>query len=360
MQNKIHQKYIKECFKFAEKGNGFVSPNPLVGAVIVKNGKIIGQGYHTGYGNPHAEAEAINDAVEDIKGSTLYCNLEPCCHTKKQTPPCVPLIIQKGISVVVISNLDPNPAVNGEGVKQLREAGVSVVTSVLENHGKELNRFYFKYVTKKIPYVTIKAAQSLDGKISRDKNQQTWLTGKEAKIFVHQQRAIYDAVLVGANTINVDNPQLDVREVDGRNPKRIIVDGSLNINLDSRIFTAADIENAVIITSENVDQTRLKEIVDKGVTVFQLPTDDQNRIKLNEILKKLGEEKITSLFVEGGSNIFSQFIDQKLFDELIILQAPVKLGKGVDGIPDSILRKLNKISDEQIGKDRKFTYRFNT
>jgi len=359
MQTENHHKYIKQCFEIAAKGKGFVSPNPLVGAVIVKNGKITGKGYHTSYGKPHAEVEAIKNAIEDVKGSTLYCNLEPCCHTKKQTPPCVPLIIQKGISKVVISNFDPNPAVSGEGVKQLREAGISVVTNILESEGKELNRFYFKYVTKLIPYVTIKAAQSLDGKISKDKNQQTWLTGKESKIFVHRQRAEYDAVLVGANTINIDNPQLDVREVEGRNPKRIIIDGKLTMSLDSLILFANDIENTWIITCESADQTKLKRLIEKGVTVFQLSAEN-NKIRLIDILKKLGEEKITSLFVEGGSNIFSQFIDQKLFDELIILQAPLKLGKGVDGIPDSTLLKLNKIGDEQIGKDRKFTYRFNT
>ncbi len=360
MQNEIHQKYIKECFELAAKGKGYVSPNPLVGAVIVKNGKIIGKGYHSGYGKPHAEVEAIKNAKEDVKGSTLYCNLESCCHTKKQTPPCVPLIIQKEISEVVISNLDPNPAVSGEGVKQLRDAGISVATNVQENDGKELNRFYFKYVTKLIPYVTIKAAQSLDGKISRDKNQQTWLTDKESKIFVHRQRAIYDAVLVGANTVNVDNPQLDVREFEGRNPKRIIVDGKLNINLDSIILSANDIENTWIITSESVDQTKLKKIIEKGATIFQLPADDNNRIRLFDILKKLGEEKIASLFIEGGGNIFSQFVDQKLFDELIILQASVKLGKGLNGIPDSILQKLSKITDEPLGEDRKIFYRLNT
>lgn len=360
MHNEYHQKYIKECFELAKRGKGYVSPNPLVGSMLVKNDKIIGKGYHTGYGKPHAEVEAIKNAVEDVKGSTLYCNLEPCCHTKKQTPPCVPLIIQKGISEVVISNLDPNFAVNGEGVKQLREAGISVVTNVLESDGKELNRFYLKYVTKQIPYVTIKAAQSLDGKISEDWNQQTWLTGKESKIFVHRQRATYDAVIIGANTINVDNPQLDVREVEGRNPKRIIIDGKLNISLDSHIFSANDIENTWIITSETADQTKLKKIIEKGANLFQIPADENNKIELMEILKKLGEEKITSLFVEGGGNIFSQFVEQKLFDELIILQAPLKLGKGLNGIPASFLRKLNKINDEPLGEDRKIVYRLNT
>jgi diaminohydroxyphosphoribosylaminopyrimidine deaminase/5-amino-6-(5-phosphoribosylamino)uracil reductase len=230
---------------------------------------------------------------------------------------------------------------------------------VLENNGKELNRFYFKYVTKGIPYVTIKVAQSLDGKISKDRNQQTWLTGEKAKTFVHQQRAIYDAVLVGAKTITVDNPQLDVREIKGRNPKRIIIDGKLSISLNSRILSANDIKNTWIFISDNMDRTKLKKIIENGVTVFKLPAGD-NRISLIDILKKLGEEKITSLLVEGGSDIFLQFIDQKLFDELIILQTPVNLGKGLDGIPFSVLQKLKKISDELLGEDRKIVYRLNT
>jgi len=165
--------YIKRCFELADKGRGFVSPNPFVGTVIVKDGSIIGEGWHKNFGGAHAEVIAVESSNEEIKGATLYCNLEPCCHFNKQTPPCVPLIISKEISRVVISNVDPNPNVNENGVKQLRKAGIRVDTGILEDEGKEVNKFYFKYVIEKVPYITIKIAQSIDGKISADKDIQT-------------------------------------------------------------------------------------------------------------------------------------------------------------------------------------------
>jgi diaminohydroxyphosphoribosylaminopyrimidine deaminase/5-amino-6-(5-phosphoribosylamino)uracil reductase len=195
------QKYINDCFKLAKKVRGFVSPNPLVGAVLVKNGKVIGQGYHRKYGGDHAEVNAIKKSNENVSGSTLYCNLEPCCHTNKQTPPCVPLIIQKKIKRVVISNLDPNKSVNGKGLKQLQAAGIEVTTRVLENEGKKLNKFYFKYVEAIFPYVTLKIAQSIDGKIAITNKKQTWLTGKESVKFVHKLRSDYDAIIVGVETM---------------------------------------------------------------------------------------------------------------------------------------------------------------
>jgi len=349
--------YLKRCLELAAKGTGTVTPNPLVGAVIVKNGKVIGEGYHKKHGEAHAEVDALNNSRGDAKRATLYCNLEPCCHTKKQTPPCVPLIINKGISRVVISNPDPNPEVNGEGIKQLRYAGIEVIIDLLKEEGKELNKFYFKFIAKKIPYLTIKIAQSTDGKITKSKNEQTWLTGEESNRFVHQQRAAYDAVLVGANTVVVDNPQLTVRNVEGRNPKRIILDGKLSIDLNAVILSAEDIENTWILTSKNADKEKVNQISEKGARVIQFKTDDNEQIELMDVLIKLGKEKITSLFVEGGGNIFSQFIDLKYFDEIIILQAPITLGKGVNGVTVSSLNHLKKISSEKIGEDLKLVYK---
>jgi diaminohydroxyphosphoribosylaminopyrimidine deaminase/5-amino-6-(5-phosphoribosylamino)uracil reductase len=348
--------YLERCFKLAAKGAGTVSPNPLVGTVIVKNGKVIGEGYHKKYGEQHAEVEAFNNSTEDVKGGTLYCNLEPCCHTNKQTPPCVPLIISKKISRLVISNLDPNPEVCGEGIKQLRDAGIEVITDLLKNEGEELNKFYFNDVKKSIPYITIKVAQSEDGKISKSKNEQTWLTGEESNRFVHQQRVVYDAILVGANTIAVDNPQLNVRNVDGRNPKRIILDGKLSIDLNAAVLSAEDIENTWILTGKNADKEKINKIIEKGARVFQFKSDD-NQINLKNVLVKLGEEKITSLFVEGGADIFSQFIDGQYFDEIIILQAPITLGEGVNGVSISSLNNFKKISTEKLGEDLKSVYR---
>ncbi|MGB5848891.1 MAG: bifunctional diaminohydroxyphosphoribosylaminopyrimidine deaminase/5-amino-6-(5-phosphoribosylamino)uracil reductase RibD [Ignavibacteriaceae bacterium] len=353
------EEYLNRCFELAAKGTGTVTPNPLVGAVIVKNGKVIGEGYHKKYGEAHAEVDALNNSTEDAGGATLYCNLEPCCHIKKQTPPCVPLIINNGISRVVISNLDPNPEVNGEGLKKLTAAGITVEKDVLEDEGKELNKFYFKYIASKIPYITLKIAQSTDGKITKSKNEQTWLTGEESIRFVHLQRAVYDAVLVGTNTVAVDDPQLNVRNVEGRNPKRIILDGKLSIDLNAAILSAEDIENTWILTSKNADKAKINQITEIGVRVIQFSTDDNEQINLMDILNKLGEVKITSLFVEGGSNIFSQFMDTNYFDEIIILQAPITLGKGVNGIPISSLGHLKKISSEKIDKDLKIVYKKN-
>jgi len=349
--------YLKKCFELAAKGAGTVSPNPLVGTVIVKNGKVIGKGYHKKYGEAHAEVEAFNNSTEDVKGGTLYCNLEPCCHTNKQTPPCVPLIINRKIARVVISNLDPNPEVSGEGTKQLRDAGIEVITDLLKNEGEELNKFYFNYVKTKIPYITIKVAQSKDGKISKSKNKQTWLTGEESNRFVHEQRATYDAVLVGANTVAVDNPKLTVRNVEGRNPKRIVLDGKLSIDLNAAILSAEDIENTFILTSENSDREKVDQISERGARVIQFESNKNEQIDLQDVLTKLGEEKIISLFVEGGADVFSRFINGNYFDEIIILQAPITLGKGVDGISTSLLSHLKEISTEKLGEDLKSVYR---
>lgn len=349
--------YLKRCFELAVKGAGTVSPNPQVGAVIVKNGKVIGEGYHKKYGEAHAEVDAFNNSTEEVAGATLYCNLEPCCHKNKQTPPCVPLIINKKISRVVISNLDPNTEVNGEGIKQLRDAGIEVITDLQKNEGEELNKFCFHYVKNKTPYITLKVAQSVDGKISKSNNVQTWLSGKESIHFVHKQRAIYDAVLIGANTVKVDNPQLNVRLAEGRNPKRIILDGKLSIDLNSAILNSEDIENTWILTSKNSDREKISKIIDKGARVFQFENDVDGKIDLKNILIKLGGKKIVSLFVEGGADVFTQFISENLFNEVIILQASITLGEGVKGISTSSLDHLKKINTEKLGVDLKSVYR---
>ncbi|NWG28369.1 MAG: bifunctional diaminohydroxyphosphoribosylaminopyrimidine deaminase/5-amino-6-(5-phosphoribosylamino)uracil reductase RibD [Ignavibacteriaceae bacterium] len=351
-----YPKYIKSCFKLAEKGKGFVSPNPLVGAVLVKNGKVIGKGFHKKYGSAHAEVNAIKNATENFEGSTLYCNLEPCCHTNKKTPPCVPLIIQNKINKVVISNLDPNKDVNGKGISQLRNAGIEVISGILEDEGRELNKFYFKYIKKKLPYITLKIAQSVDGKISESRNKQTWLTGKESIKYVHKLRSEYDAVLVGANTIKIDDPQLNVREVNGRNPVRISIDGKLSIPFNSKILNPVDPEKTWVFTSKNVDEKKIKILEERGIKIFKIGSAGQNKLDIKKILKILAEQKITSLLVEGGANIFSQFVEQDLFDEIIILQAPKILGKGVTLFNTKALKKLQLLSVNKLGKDVKLVY----
>jgi len=356
-KNELRAKeYISKCFKVASKGQGLVSPNPLVGALLVKNGKIIGRGYHKKFGAEHAEVNAIKNATQNVADATLYCNLEPCCHTNKKTPPCVPLIIQKKIKRVVISNLDPNDEVDGKGVEQLREAGIEVISGILEDEGKELNKFYFKYVTKNLPYVTLKVAQSIDGKISEAKNKQTWLTGKESIKYVHKLRSEYDAVLVGANTVKVDDPLLTVRDVKGRNPIRVIVDGNLSIPTNSKIVHLSDPEKTWIFTSSNVDEKKVKRIADKGINIFRISNSKGKLLDIKKILKVLAEQKIISILVEGGQKIFSQFLSQNLFDEIIVLQSPKILGKGLPGIKLTDLKRLRLVEMNRLGKDIKLVY----
>lgn len=351
-----HIKYIKKCFNLAEKGKGSVSPNPLVGALLVKDGKIIGRGWHKKIGTAHAEVNAIRNSIGNVAGSTLYCNLEPCCHTNKQTPPCVPLIIKSKIKKVVISNLDPNKEVNGKGVKKLRDAGIKVVTGILENDGSRLNKFYFKYIKEKLPYIALKIAQSIDGKITEAKGMQTWLTGKTAVKYVHKLRSEYDAVIVGANTIKVDNPLLTVREVKGRNPIRIIIDGKLSIPLNSKILNNTEPEKTWIFTSKKSNQKRLKQLEKKGVKVFSLKLAANERINLKSVLKLIAKNRINSVLVEGGQDIFSQFFNQKLFDELIILQSPKILVKGLSGFNSNQLKSLPLVEKNRLGQDIKLVY----
>ncbi len=351
-------KYIKRCFTLAEKGAGFVSPNPLVGAVIVKDDKIIGEGFHQKYGEAHAEVNAIENSKEDIAGATLYCNLEPCVHDKKQTPPCVPLIIEKKIKKVVISNLDPNPEVNGKGVEALKKAGIEVETGILEEEGKELNKFYFKSITKKNPYITLKVAQSLDGKISLNKKERTWLTGDESKKIVHQLRSQYDAVLIGAKTVKADNPLLTVREVKGRNPIRIILDGKFLLGQGYSVFNAKSESETWLIVAENFSgKKKITSFEARGIKVFPLKSDPDGKIDFKDLLRLLRDQKIISLFVEGGQQIFSQFIDSNYWDELMMFQTPKILGQGVSSFELKNPVNINITTTKKLGDDILFNIR---
>lgn len=348
--------YLRQCFKQAKKGNGLVSPNPLVGAILVKKGKVIGKSYHKKYGSAHAEVNAIKKSSENVANSTLYCNLEPCCHTNKQTPPCVPLIIKKKIKKVVISNLDPNKDVNGKGIKELRDAGIEVVTGILEDEGKVVNKFYFKYASDKIPFITLKIAQSVDGKISLSKKEQTWLTGKASIKFVHKLRSKYDAVLVGAGTIKTDNPLLNVREVRGRNPVRVIIDGNLSIPIKSKILNPVDPENTWLFISDSVDEKKVKRIEDRGIEIFRIDSCNQKLLDIGKILKVLAEKKITSVLVEGGANIFTHFLEEELFDEVIIMQTPKILGRGISFSNLIKTKNLQLLKIDKLGQDIRLIY----
>jgi len=353
----MESKYISRCFELAKKGIGNVSPNPLVGCVIVKEGKVIGEGWHEKYGQPHAEVNAIRNSTEPIVDSTLYSNLEPCSHTNKKTPPCVPEIIKQKVAKVVISNIDPNPNVNGKGVGQLREAGIEVVTGIEEDKGNELNRFYFKYAKKRLPYITLKIAQTLDGKIAEFEGKQSWITGEESGKFVHSLRGIFDAVLIGANTVVVDDPLLTVRNTNGRNSLRIILDGNGSIPDTAKILNLEDNDKTLIVTSEAVPNYYTEAVKKKGVELLMLPMNGSNKIDLEELLREAGRRNISSILVEGGSNIFSQFVEEKLFDELIVLQSPKLFGKGLNSVELSEQVNMELINTEHLGSDLKMVFR---
>ena len=350
--SEFDRKMMRRCFQLARKGRARVHPNPMVGAVIVKNGRIIGEGYHHYFGGPHAEVDAFKNAKEDVSGATLYCNLEPCCHTNKKTPPCTPLIISKKIKRVVVSNIDPNPDVSGKGLQQLREAGIEVRSGLLQEEGAELNRYFFTNMHRQRSYVTVKVAQSLDGFIARQRNRQLWLTGPRAMRYVHRLRSFHDAVLVGGGTIRADNPQLTVREVPGNNPLRIILSSTLNLPLNAWVFNDMFKSKTLIVTWPSAPAEKVQRLRDAGIRIFFLPENENGSPWLENLLTALWREfKVGSLLVEGGQKIFSLFWDLQLWDEWIVLQAPHVLIRGIPALKSYradrlVLKQVQRLNDD--------------
>ena len=337
------ESYIQLTIEIAKKGEGSVSPNPLVGCVIIKENRIIGAGYHQKFGEDHAEINAINSSAESLEGSTLYVNLEPCSHFGK-TPPCVDRIIKEKIKRVVIGTLDINPLVSGNGVKALKKAGIEVKVGVLEKECIELNKFFFKFITNKLPYVTLKAAQTLDGMIADKNNYSEWISSNESRKYVHWLRARYDAVLIGSETARIDNPKLTVRMVEGRNPYRVVLDSNLKLKSDLNLFKINSDNKTIVITSEK-NKSKLKKInkLEKlGVKVLFVKSDAQGRMQLKSVLKEIAKLQISSILVEGGSKIYSSFLKQKLFDDIFLFVSPKILGNGLKTFSEL---KSNKLSD---------------
>lgn len=351
------ESYIQLTIEIAKKGKGKVSPNPLVGAILVKDEKIIGAGFHEKYGESHAEINAIRNARQCVENSTLYVNLEPCSHYGK-TPPCVDAIIENKIKRVVIGTLDMNPLVCGTGIKKLKEAGIEVKAGVLENECIRLNKFFFKYITKDLPYITIKAAQTLDGKIADKSGESKWISSIQSRKYVHTLRSEYDAVLVGSATVVKDDPQLTVRLIEGRDPKRIILDTQLRLSLDRQIFRNNADKKLIIITSEKSlgKKRKIKSIQDAGIKLLFVRENKDGTVSLKQSMQLLARESISSVLVEGGKKIFSSFIRENLFDEILLFISPKFLGDGIPvishiGIP-GIKRALKlKISSLEMSGD---------
>ncbi|MFC1568640.1 bifunctional diaminohydroxyphosphoribosylaminopyrimidine deaminase/5-amino-6-(5-phosphoribosylamino)uracil reductase RibD [bacterium] len=335
-----HKKYIKRALELAKRGIGNVSPNPRVGALIVKNNRILSEGYHAGFGEAHAEIDAINKlSKNDVKNAQLYINLEPCSHHGK-TPPCTKSIIESGISTVIFGMKDPNPRVAGKGLRELKQAGIQIIGPVLEEECLAMNVGFVKTILKSIPWITVKIAQTLDSKIALENGHSKWITCETSRRLVHQWRSEHDAVLVGVQTVMQDNPLLNVRMIDGPSPKRIVLDTNLRIPYDANIIQNNP-EKTIVITSKTADDGKKHYLADMGVYIFEAEAI-QGKIVMNSIWKKLIDHGICSVFVEGGQKVFSNFLELNMVDLLYIFTAPKFFGHGINAI-----HNVNKINLEQ-------------
>lgn len=332
------EEIMRMCLQLAKKGSGFVSPNPLVGCVIVKDGNIIGKGYHKKYGQQHAEINAIIDAKKNgfsIEDATVYVNLEPCSH-KGKTSSCADALISEKIGKVRIGMKDPYEEVNGKGIKKLKAAGIEVKVGILEDECKDVNKFFVKFVTAKLPYVSLKIAQSIDGKIALNNYKSQWITGEASRKYVHKLRSEYDVVLIGKNTAKYDNPSLTVRDVRGRTPYRIVIDKNSTLPENLKLFTDDDKEKTFVVSG--ISKKSVTKIYNENI--IRVKEKDQ-KLVLKDILKKFYAMNIASVLVEGGANLYSQFAKTDLFDDIFLFIAPKIIGKGISSFNDFEISKLS-------------------
>ncbi len=324
--NKIDKKYMQRAIELALRARGRTSPNPLVGAVIVKDGHIIGEGYHQKAGTPHAEIHALQSAGTEASGATLYVSLEPCCHHGR-TPPCTEAIIKAGIKRVVIAAMDPNPKVAGKGSEILQQAGIETEVGVMREAAVQLNEVFFKYIQSGMPFVALKTAMTLDGKIAAHTGDSRWITGADARKYVHQLRNTYDAILVGIGTVLADNPQLNTRLDDeqGRNPIRIVIDSNLELPVDSIIAQSSKQQPTIVFCGTNSDEGKAQPLAALGVEIIKLELEE-DKVPLSEAMSILAGREITSILVEGGAEINASFIHTGLVDKLFWFIAPKIVG----------------------------------
>jgi len=332
------EKFMRRALTLARKGEGSVSPNPLVGAVIVREGRIIGEGWHRCCGENHAEINAIRDATETVAGATFYITLEPCSHHGR-TPPCAEALIACRPGRVVVGAVDPNPLVSGRGIEALRQSGIETEVGLLEEACRESNRIFFKYIRTGLPYVTLKFAQTLDGRIATASGHSRWISSPPSLRFAHRLRAVHDAILVGADTVRMDNPELTCRLVRGRNPLRIVVDSGLRLPPDANIFSDGKRTVAVATRHAPAESRRLLE--KKGVEVLEIGEDPAGRVDLHQLLTVLGKRDISSLLVEGGATVATSFLKENLADRLIVILAPKIIGEGINAIGDLGIRRMD-------------------
>lgn len=318
-------KYMHLAIELAKKGCGWVNPNPMVGAVVVKNGKIIGQGYHERYGEPHAERNALASCKTPAAGATLYVTLEPCCHHGK-TPPCTEAIIKSGISHVVIGSSDPNPLASGQGIAILRSHGIEVTELVAKDECGKLNESFFHYIQNRTPYVVMKYAMTMDGKTATRSGKSQWITGEAARRRVHEDRHRYSAIMVGVGTVIADDPMLTCRLEKGRNPRRIICDTRLRTPLQAKIVNTSDMASTIIATAVS-DTGRHRPYLDAGCEIMVIP-QKEGHIDLNSLMQRLGEKQIDSLLLEGGGTLNWSALQSGIVNKVQAYLAPKLFGGG--------------------------------
>ena len=346
---------MRKAIRLARKGWGRVSPNPMVGALIVKRGQVVAEGYHRMAGEPHAEAEALKKAGAGAKAATLYVNLEPCVHFGK-TPPCVDRIIKAGVRRVVIGMKDPNPLVSGKGIAKLRKAGIKTEVGLMEEEAGRLNEIFIKYITTGNPFVILKSGMSLDGKICTESGNSRWITGEKARRFAHRIRAGVDGIVVGINTVIKDDPELTVRY--GRfyhNPLKIIVDSRCRIPLNSKVFSGDT--SGVVIAATHACR-RVEKLRKTGARVIMVK-ENCGRVDIRELLTELGRKNLTSLLIEGGGEIAGSAISAGIVDKVLFFIAPMIFGgrgalspvegKGIKKICDAAT--VSRMHVHHIGED---------
>ena len=333
--------YMDRALELAEQARGQTSPNPMVGAVIVRDGRVVGEGYHHRAGQPHAEVNAIRSAGVQARGAILYVSLEPCCHTGR-TPPCTQAIIEAGIRKVVCALEDPNPKVSGGGIRALREAGLEVEVGPGADKASQLNEAYLVYARTGRPFVTLKIAQTIDGRIAAADGRSRWISGEASRRLVHRLRAHSDAVLVGINTVISDDPRLTVRAVAGRNPHRLILDASLRLPPEARLLEDRSGARTIIVTGERPKPSAAADLRARGAEMWSLPLSGPGRIDLDALLDRAGQEGLTSILVEGGAAVFTSFLRARRVHKLHLFLAPKILGAGLSAIADLNITSLDQ------------------
>lgn len=351
--------FMRIALEEAQKGLGRTSPNPAVGAVIVKDGKEIARGYHQKAGTPHAEIHALNSAGEDARGATIYVTLEPCNHTGK-TPPCSKAVAKAGIARVVVGMEDPNPLVNGSGIEYLRSQGVEVASGILEEECVAINRPFIKKITSGLPWLAMKAGMSLDGKLTYQAGKSGWITGPESLRKVHQLRDQFDAIMVGRNTVSIDDPSLTTRlpNGQGRDPHRIVIDRHLTLPMESRIFHLDSTASTYLFCSEKADHQKVEQLQNIGVWVILLACEPGGYLSLKEVFQQIAQHGMNSVLVEGGATLHGQLLKEQLYDEAYLFQAPCFIGeagtpllKGMETAEKSQCPSLEDVLVERFGDD---------